>query len=532
VQNIRFLSVRVALAFAAALVIAGCSSVKQQNNENVREAVDKAQRLAQRGFVLMANPHYVDTKTGQAAPLQDALPGSDKAKEAVDKKAGLEQEASRLELPGLDEVNPDALKSLDEAQKVLETALTDNGQADEAEKAMAKSWLSHILKLKGEYNWHRAASEYRKVAPALEQVDHQLMIARIQASTIKMLDSLLSMGTKQVEDMATSSKAAEKDLAQKGEELSKQIADLKSKTQELTAAVESERTKSSQIERDCREVADSKAVEMFDQAMAVRDETDKKAGELQDLEFKLEGKQDELKANELSLGLVRAQVAAADQALKGRQGMVGSTTDGRKNAEEGLKKAREATVAAMTQAIAAFTASQQSQVKAISLTSDAIKQLSQATSQESLKLHALSQQGAMGLDLGSLNMEVRAGASRIIAQLQQLDQAWKDLGGAGELPAAPKVAPEDYRVAAVTAFKDATVVCEKAISALGRTPEANNIRWVYQGSAVAAYRALARVSPEDRAEATSKADALQENAKAQREASPYLENVTKLSDAK
>jgi len=311
-----------------------------------------------------------------------------------------------------------------------------------------------------------------------------------------------------------------------GSSRKEKIAGITAQIDELTAATTKQQTESATLERDYREAVREKALEICDKIATLRLDTCAKGTQIKSLENQRLQLQDQVKVLDVQIASAQAQVQAAGDALQGKKAMVDTTEKNIHQAQENLTKARDAALSALKEAFAAFAAWAENAKKVSSYLDLALK-----TPANPRDAHALAEQGAMGMDLGAVNAELAAGASRMKQERQEVEALWNQkagnstIGGGTELPAVSSSDAEGYLKAAADAFKKARDAYSSATKVLPATPVGQNIAWVYQASEAKAWRSLATVSPDDAASALPNAQRLEGLAKEGRENSPYLKNV-------
>jgi predicted nucleic acid-binding Zn-ribbon protein len=532
VRNIEtFLKLLAVAFFAGGLV--SCSSPKNQSSEHLAQAIDKAQRLSQRAVALMANPYYTQKSTHLATPIPKRLAGGaiepfmKSADEAVATRIGLEKESSDLDVGRIDAVHPEAIKILEAAGKELEIALKDDLEAGEAEKTLAKSTQANILKLQAQYYWALAMAEDRKIDPAMEIANHQLDLAQINAESINAVEKVVTMGAKDVQKLSDEATADLAKLNKESTDKKAQIDALTSQIGELTATTAKQQTDMAAMERDSREIVGEESLKLSDKITVLRQDMNAKMGQMQGLEIQRSQLQDEMKVLGVRIATTQAEVTAVGQSLQAKKGVVDSTEKSVTQAQENLKKAREAALPALKDAFSAYAAWQEDAKKVSTLLTLALG----AGAGNTRDAHALAEQGAMSMDLGAVNVELGQGAARMKQTRQELEGTWSQkvsgstIGGGAELPPVPKDEAEVFLKAAADAFKKAATAYNSAVRALPNGAISQNILWVYQASEAKAWRALAAVSADDATVAIPNAQRLEVTAKEGRENSPYLKNV-------
>ena len=531
VRNIGTVLKLLAVAFVAGGLVS-CSSPKNQSSEHLAQAIDKAQRLSQRAIALMANPYYTQKSTHLATPIPKRLAGGQiepfmkSADEAMTRHVGLEKESGDLDVGSIDAVHPEAIKFLETAAKELDTALKEDLEAGEAEKALAKSTQGNILKLQAQYYWGLAMAQNRKIDPAVEIANHQMDQALIYADSINAAEKVVAMGATGVQKLFNEASADLAKLNADGAAKKGQIDGLTAQITELTATTAKQQTDMAAMERDSREIVGDESLKISDKITALRQDMNAKMAQMQAQEIQRGQLQDEVKVLNVRIAAVQAEVKAAGQSLEAKKGLVDTTVKGVTQAQDGLKKAREAALPALKDAFAAYAGWQENAKKVSSLLT-----LAAGAAGNSRDAHVLAEQGAIDMDLGAVNVELGEGATRMKQTRQELEGIWNQkvgsstIGGGAEFPAVSKDEAEGYLKAAAEAFKKAATAYGSATRALPNGSLSQNILWVYQASEAKAWRALAAVSADDAAVAIPNAQKLELTAKEGRENSPYLKNV-------
>lgn len=507
------------LAAFIGLLFAGCSDPKQESSLALRQAVDKAQRSTQRALALMANPYYVDTSTGELSPLDTLIASAGNAASAP---------ADRIDVRPITEPNPRALKELQDAQTELGLVISANSaNAGATELSLAQATMASILKIQSQYFADMALHQRQAIRPALDAVRRHLITAAAATSAVKLHDALLKNSTSQIEELLSQSDVQLKEIQDQLTELEKEIAAARPAAQELATKIAQDQRKAGEMERQIKQEGGRNVIERFEPVLELRKQIDAGVLELQSAETSINEKLGTQMVLQTQQTILKTNLETVRATINSRKTTAVSTTKGRETADAQLKAQLAAVPPAAKIAVDAANASQDNLKLALSKQADALKEIAKAiTATTSCQL--LAEQGAMQMDLASLSLETGSTAAAIDSQLLLIANQWRELNGSDQLPTQNKLENDTLKADAVENFRAAASTYEKAIRAVTN----GDLKWVYEGSAAAAYLALAEASPEDRASASSTAATLVEHAKNGRENSPHLNNVVKLAPAK
>lgn len=505
------------LIVAGLLGVLGCSNGKsRQAGENLLDATAQAQRHTNAALALMANPYYRDKKTGTNAPLDQLI--------AKDPNALKRDElAARLEIMPLDEVNPDALKSLDAAQKILTEALRDNNEPGaEKARAVAAAQLAAVMKLKGEYYRSGFFKAAKESAASMRNIQLSLQRALYSRNQAKAYTGMADMGKTKLDELvdATTAQKTEAQEALDGVET-----DL-TKANEAKTALEGENEKvkaaRSNLIIESGAATGPVAMEKTQEIGTLGDTIDQNDRKLQEIEQTIDG----LNAQKRQITL---QINALDERLEMARKVRDTAGDASATVESMKTAADKQAQASMTQVAATMDTLRKQHdlaigqcTKAEEAYDQALKASADSTRAESTSA-TLAEQASMNLDLGLIYRERVVYLASVQAGMDRMSALCKEIGA--DAPEAIKVeGQEKAQTDSIVKFTAAKDTYGRAIAQL--PGEQYQMKWAYQGSQAAAYLALAKYGKDDKA--LTEANRLFEEARKGRENSPHLENVTEL----
>jgi hypothetical protein len=459
-------SQRVALhsVLLACLVVlplaAGCADSEQRTaNKNLVDAIERAQRLYDRGLALLANPVL---KTGEKyLPIN---PGED--------KTPVGQEPDVQIIPNA--VNPKALDALKEAETCLTEAIRDNtAAAGAAEKALASLTLGRVTNAKA-YLFTTVAAIHRGKAaglvPAAEQSEWQ---TKTHLSLVNYHGQLAGVSSKDIQKVIDEATAQKQKAAAEAKDSKGKLEANATKKAQLLKSNQDRMEKARKIRVESRRITGQKSLDMLNQALEIEAAVNKDrrlvdAAEAETLALKVA-----LADQELRLDSADQLLKAAEEILAGRKDATGKAKTELDAANAELAKILKtlekvagridaectAAAAAETKAMAAFDAAR------------ALLVAGRAYPPHKAKV-ALADEADLLVERGKLSSARLGLQKRLTALVGKLTKAWPQMPGGAEAPAVVKKLqgyvpkPDDVKELAVKDLREAVDLYRRAVKSM------------------------------------------------------------------
>jgi len=164
--------------------VVGCEDAPaRQSERRIMEGIAQARRLCDRAQSMLDEVlFFVD---GSPAPLYKVQPG----------KIDVQFDRNRM-----DELNPQALEALAQAQKALKGVLGESEAGTELAQALAKDALARVRSLQGQAAAYQAGLVRRKAAGIAAEIDRMLPTASAQADTLEYVEDMVARNSGDADD--------------------------------------------------------------------------------------------------------------------------------------------------------------------------------------------------------------------------------------------------------------------------------------------------------------------------------------------
>jgi len=487
--------------------VGGCSESKErQGGKNLLAAVERSGKLYERALGLLRDPVY---KVGeQYAPIR-----ADGGGEGVD-----------IVLAPPDEMHPGVLGALNEAERVLSTALRDNADARPADKAIAQTLLGQVQSLTGYcHAWaaHRAAARLRE---ARMQAHAAITAAAERADLLEYHRKLRALGEEELKRLRAGAVAMQSAKSTELKQISARITTLQAEQAAQNKAYETFNAQARAVRMEEDPASGRKRLDVLNEAQKMQAKADAAETRAAQIENQINALNVRRRALELEQAAAKARIQTMDDILKERTGQ--DTENDRKL--EKIRDGMEADQAAMRELLARMvndcervSTAQTKALRVYELACNQLRAAGRAPGVNTAAQQADVLAAVAGLEVRCL--KALAGNKDLSKKLTGL---WAKIGAGqlpGEIEKIQSFLPESdtLREDAEAKYEEAVKLYRTAIGSVDR-----QYRWVYQGQLAAAYAGLYMLtgSVETRAEAQT---AINE-ALAGKESSPNLEAVKRL----
>jgi len=487
--------------------VGGCSQSKErQGGKDLLAAVDRSGKLYRRALGLLRDPVYRIGK--QYAPIRH--------------EEGKEPDAIVLGPP--DEMHPEVLGALSEAERILSTALRDNADAEPGDRAIAQTLLGQVQSLIGYCHSWMSYRAMDSLAKARAQAHAAIATAALRVNLLEYHKKLQALGEDELGRLRANAVAMQSAKAAELKRHSDQIGALKAEQARQNKAYEKFNAQARAMRMERGPASGQKRLDTLNNAQKIQVKADAAETKAAEIENKLGSLNVKRKALELERDAAKARIRVIDEMLKERQAQAAANEDNRKE----ILKRLEADQAALRKLLGRMVRDceriSQAQSKAVRVYELASNQLRAAD--RAPGVNTAARQADVLIAVAGLDVRCLAALAKNKDLAGKLADLWAKVG-AGKLPDDGEkiqsflAESETLREDAEAKYDEAVKLCRKAIRSVDR-----QYQWVYQGQLASAYMGLYALtgSAETRAEAqTAINDAL-----ANKESSPNLEAVKRL----
>jgi len=458
-QRVALHSVLLACLLALPLA-AGCADSEQRTaNQNLVDAMDRADRLFKRGLALLANPVL---KTGdEFLPIH---PGEDKT------PAGQEPDVQIVR----NTVNPKALVALEEAEAGLSKAISENAAAaGPAEIALAHLTLGHVIKAKAYLFTNIAAIHRNEAAELLPLAEQSAWQTWTHLSLVKYHRELAGVSSKDIQDVIDQATTQKSTAAAEVKETKGKLAANATKKAELLRANQTRMEQARKIRVESRRITGQKSLDLLNQALEIEAAVNKD-------HRKVDAAEAETLALKVALADQELRLNSADQLLQ----VAGEILAGRKDTTGKAKKdldSASATLAGILKTLeklagqidAACTTAADAEAKAMAAYDATRSHLVTSRAYPPHKANvALAEEADLLVARGKLSSERLDLQKHLSALAEKLTKAWPEMPGGASAPAVVKKMqgyvpkPDDVKEAAVKDLREAVDLYRKAVKAM------------------------------------------------------------------
>lgn len=501
---------------AGSVVVSGCSESGER--QAARELLDKVhvgRKLYDRALALMANPLY---RIGEDYPPVRLMGTPD---------------PSEIFIPPGDVIHPDVLPVLNDAEKIIDTALRAQAGASPDDKALAQATLAHILSLKGYYHTIQAYRAMRSADRARAEANTVLDAA---ASRIVLLAYNAKLASASDEDVRKLRDLAIKDQTDTTAELKNvdsRVRILEAEKVTQGKAFSRYSVEAASLIKVGRDTPGQAGLEKFDEAMQVKAKANTAEGKVARIEYEIDSLKLKREGLMLDLSSARAQIRTAKELLEKRIVQASKNAAEMERIRDGLaldKKKLVEHLKALDTACQDIATSQRRSVNAYGL---ALNQANAADRAE--QMNTAAQQGDVLVATADLKARCLAveGANSDLAR--RVSTLWAQTGG-GLPPELDRIRSflgtpkelKDSRSDIEAKYGAAATLYRKAMRGVKQ-----EFRWAYEGQVAVAQVRLYRFSQDAtvRAEALKGAREALENALRNREFSPHLAAIRGMAES-
>ncbi len=503
---------------AGSVVVSGCSESGER--QAARELLDKVhvgRKLYDRALALMANPPY---RIGEDySPVR--LVGT--------------PDPSEIFIPPGDVIHPDVLPVLNDAEKIIDTALRAHAEASPDDKALAQATLAHILSLKGYYYTLQAYRSMRSADRARAEANTVLDAAASRIVLLAYNAKLASVSDEDVRKLRDPAITAQTDATAELTNVDSRIRDLEVEKVTQGKAYSRYSAEAAALIKAGRDTPGQAGLEKFDEAMQVKAKANAAEGTVARIEYEIDSLKLKREGLMLDLSSAKAQIRTAKQLLEKRIVQASKNAAEMESIRDGLALDKTKLVKhlkALDTACRGIATAQSQSVNAYDL---ALRQ-ARAADNMAEQMNTAAQQGDVLVAMADLKarcLAVEGGNSDLERRVSRL---WAQTGGGEPPPELDRILSflgtpkdlKDSRSDIEAKYGAAATLYRKAMQGVKQ-----EFRWAYEGQVAVAQVRLYRFSQDAtvRAEALKGARQTLDNALRNREFSPHLAAIRSMAES-
>ncbi|MFP4052775.1 MAG: hypothetical protein ACLFV7_02815 [Phycisphaerae bacterium] len=496
-HKIKFLAA--GLLATSLLLTTGCSdNPSRKANRELKQEVNKAQRLLSQAQNLLEAPVIEETATGKVVPLPDV---------DVDPNSVMPGEEAPVRLTDSEQINPNAVNLLTQAIDGLVKAIDAHAGADPEYTALARSVLARLYEQKGYVQTRQAdrirSSVYADVGEArstLSQVVEQDGMLEYYRQILALSDEDVKSMKEEAQQTASTLKGRKATLEGKIEDLQQKKNQLQDKKDKLEANARALRSEA--------RAPGKKGNEAELQALKVMDEVSSLETQISKLDYEISGLKMDVSEVEMKLSIATAKINAADRILTRREeGVDPSDPNSAMGGRKAVRRQRQQLLGQREQTLArakdALTSIAQGLDKLDAAQNDASTAYDAAARNyreygsldEEMEMDALAQRAATLMAMGRAKIRQVYLFSELESLLGVVASGWPDGAPSQADAIRQKLTPAiaEIRKSGSELFAEAADLYSRASRQAER-----EYRWLYEGGQAKALIGQAEVSAEPR----------------------------------
>jgi len=303
-RKVAVLAATLLILMAEGLVPTGCSDAKGRDAaRKLLDEVDVASRLYGKAVSLMSQPPA--RLGGQYLPLEKVT----RAPQAT------------VELPMPMAVNPDALKSLEEAEAALAAALRQYGRdAGPEQEALANTVWGDVLMLKADFQLAASAGERQQSRDTLTAAIRATSMVQLYGGLVRYYERLTSLSDRDVQAMLSAAQKDASDLQAEIAAVQQEISDLEGQINTLKAANDQMLPQVRELRLNAAQRSGQDGLDLLEKSLRLEGEINQNNSSIAERENTLEQRRSTLADRTMALEDAQGRQKAAEAMTEVRKG--------------------------------------------------------------------------------------------------------------------------------------------------------------------------------------------------------------------